>query len=227
VANDEDWEQRIRERAHKIWLEEGQPYGHCEEHWAHAKKQLAEEESAEPETKNIAPLCEISAMKLDNIPITVTALGVEDYSSDGKNIIISVGYEDTERKYSVPVECFYGQPYGHCEEHRAHAEKQLAEEENAEPETKNIAPPCEISAMNQDKIPSAVTALGVEDYSSDGKNIIILVRYEDTERKYAVPVECFYDLIVGLQGLATKSIKSIDTSIQPMVAPKSAEKIEG
>ena len=227
MVSDEDWEQRIRERAHQIWLEEGQPYGHCEEHWAYAKKQLAEEANAESETKRIAPLCELSAMKLDNIPITVTALGVEDYSSDGKNIIISVGYEDTERKYSVPVECFYGQPYGHCEEPGAHAEKQFAEEANAESETKNIAPLCELSAINQDKIPIAVTALGVEDYSSNGKSIIIFVRYEDTERKYSVPVECFYDLVVGLQRLRTKSIKSIDTPIQPVVAPKSAEKIEG
>jgi hypothetical protein len=55
MASDVDREQRIRERAYKIWLEEGQPYGHGNEHWAQAEKQLAEEENAEPETKSDAP----------------------------------------------------------------------------------------------------------------------------------------------------------------------------
>jgi hypothetical protein len=84
--------------------------------------------------------------------------------------------------------------------------------------------------MNQDKIPIAVTALRAEDYSLDGKNITIslTVKYADTERKYSVPVQCFYDLIVDLQRLdANKSTKSIKTSIQPEIAPNAAEKIEG
>ena len=82
--------------------------------------------------------------------------------------------------------------------------------------------------MNQDKIPIGITALRAEDYSSDGKDIIIslAIKYANTERKYSVPVECFYDLIVDLQRLnATKSAKSIEASIQPEAAPNSAEKI--
>jgi hypothetical protein len=55
VASDVDREQHIRERAYEIWLEEGQPYGHSKEHWAEAKKQLAEEKNTEPETKTVAP----------------------------------------------------------------------------------------------------------------------------------------------------------------------------
>ena len=84
----------------------------------------------------------------------------------------------------------------------------------------------EFSAMNQDKIPIAVTALRVEDYSSDGKNIIIslMVKYADTERKYSVPVECFYDVIVDLQRLSgAKNTKSIDASVEPAVALDTAE----
>jgi hypothetical protein len=84
--------------------------------------------------------------------------------------------------------------------------------------------------MSEDKIPISATALRAEDYSSDGKNIIIslTIKYARTERKYSVPVECFYDLIVDLQRLnATKDAKSIETSIQLEVASNSAEKIEG
>jgi hypothetical protein len=56
--------------------------------------------------------------------------------------------------------------------------------------------------MNQDKIPITVTTLRVQDYSSDGKNIIISlkVKYADTERRYSVPVECFYDVVVTCNG---------------------------
>jgi hypothetical protein len=84
--------------------------------------------------------------------------------------------------------------------------------------------------MNEDKIPISVTALRAEDYSSNGKNIIIslTVKYTNTERMYSVPVECFYDLITDLRRLnATSGTTSIDTSIQPAVGPNSTEKIEG
>jgi hypothetical protein len=83
--------------------------------------------------------------------------------------------------------------------------------------------------MNQDKIPIGVTALRAENYSSDGKDIIIslAIKYANTERKYSVPVECFYDLIVDLQRLnATKGSKPIEVFIQPGAATKSAKKIE-
>ena len=55
MTSDVDQEQRVRERAYKIWLEEGKPHGHSKEHWAQAEKQLAEEENVEPETKGVAP----------------------------------------------------------------------------------------------------------------------------------------------------------------------------
>ena len=84
--------------------------------------------------------------------------------------------------------------------------------------------------MNQNKIPIGVTTLRAEDYSSDGKDIIIslAIKYADAERKYSVPVECLHDLIVDLQRLnATKGGKSIETCIQPEAAQNSAKQIEG
>jgi Protein of unknown function (DUF2934) len=55
VMSDVDREQRIRERAYKIWLEAGQPDGHSKEHWSEAEKQLAEEDNADPENKTVTP----------------------------------------------------------------------------------------------------------------------------------------------------------------------------
>lgn len=47
-------------------------------------------------------------MSLDSVPIDVTALRAKDYTSDGKNIIISLGTRSsTEQTLSVPVECLY------------------------------------------------------------------------------------------------------------------------
>jgi len=81
--------------------------------------------------------------------------------------------------------------------------------------------------MKQDKvIPISVIALRAEDYSPDGKNVIISLttKYSTTERKYSVPVECFYDLIVDLQRLnAPTGATPIETSSQPADAPEPAE----
>jgi hypothetical protein len=55
VANDEEREQRIRERAYQIWLDEGQPDGRDKEHWEQAEKQIAEKKEAKPENKSGAP----------------------------------------------------------------------------------------------------------------------------------------------------------------------------
>lgn len=41
----DDLEQRIRERAYKIWLDEGQPEGRAQEHWEIAKLAIAEEDA--------------------------------------------------------------------------------------------------------------------------------------------------------------------------------------
>ena len=81
--------------------------------------------------------------------------------------------------------------------------------------------------MNQDKIiPISVIALRAEDYSPDGKFIVISLttKYSSAERKYSVPIECFHDLILDLQRLnAAASTMSNETCIQPTVAPNPAE----
>lgn len=48
-------------------------------------------------------------MNQDKLPISVVALKAEGYSTNGRNIIISltVKFLGTKRKYSVPIECFY------------------------------------------------------------------------------------------------------------------------
>lgn len=43
-----DIDERIRERAHRIWLEEGRPEGRAAEHWAAARHQI-EAEVASPQ----------------------------------------------------------------------------------------------------------------------------------------------------------------------------------
>ncbi len=55
MANDEERQQPIRERAYQIWLDEGQPDGHDKEHWEQAEKQIAEEKEAESGDKSVAP----------------------------------------------------------------------------------------------------------------------------------------------------------------------------
>ena len=81
--------------------------------------------------------------------------------------------------------------------------------------------------MSEDKtIPISIIALRADDYSPDGKNIIIALttKYSTAERKYSVPVECFHDLIVDLQRLsAAASATSIETPIQPAVTPNPAD----
>jgi hypothetical protein len=84
--------------------------------------------------------------------------------------------------------------------------------------------------MSQDKPPISVNALLAEDYSTDGNHIIIslTVKFLGKKRKYSVPVKCFYDFIASLQRLnAMNGTKYTYSSIQSVVNPKSAEKIEG
>ena len=81
--------------------------------------------------------------------------------------------------------------------------------------------------MSQDQItPISVIALRANEYSSDGKSVIISLttKYSTADRTYSVPVECFHDLIVDLQRLnATAGATSIETSIQPAVAANPAD----
>ena len=60
--------------------------------------------------------------------------------------------------------------------------------------------------MNEEEkqnIPITVVALRAESYTATGDSIIVSLRtkYSTAERKYSVPVECFYDLIVDLRRL--------------------------
>ena len=41
-----DKETRIRERAYRIWQEEGEPAGKAEEHWDKARRQVEDEDGA-------------------------------------------------------------------------------------------------------------------------------------------------------------------------------------
>jgi len=38
------YEERVRQRAHDIWVGEGKPDGRADEHWALAREQISEEE---------------------------------------------------------------------------------------------------------------------------------------------------------------------------------------
>jgi hypothetical protein len=86
----------------------------------------------------------------------------------------------------------------------------------------------EFSEMNQDEtVPVSIVALRADAYSSDGKNVIISLKtkFSTAERKYSVPLECFYDLIVDLQRLnASTDARSSKPSIQPAVPPNPATK---
>jgi hypothetical protein len=48
---DEAIQRRIRERAHRIWIEEGRPEGRDKEHWELAKLAVAEEDGQQSRLK--------------------------------------------------------------------------------------------------------------------------------------------------------------------------------
>jgi hypothetical protein len=84
--------------------------------------------------------------------------------------------------------------------------------------------------MNQDKaVPVSIVALRADAYSPDRKNVIISLKtkFSTAERKYSVPLECFYDLIVDLQRLNDSTdAGSSEPSTQSAVAPKPAEHVD-
>jgi hypothetical protein len=41
---DEELQRRIRERAHRLWEQEGKPEGRADEHWEQARTELADDE---------------------------------------------------------------------------------------------------------------------------------------------------------------------------------------
>ena len=81
--------------------------------------------------------------------------------------------------------------------------------------------------MSQDDtVPVSIIALRADAYSADGKNVIISLKtkFSTAERKYSVPIECFYDLIVDLQRLnASKEATSTEPCTQPTGTPSLAE----
>jgi len=75
----------------------------------------------------------------------------------------------------------------------------------------------------EENLPVSVIALRAEGYSTDGSSVVISLRtkFSGAERKYSIPLECFYDLIVDLQRL--NASKSNDPSLQPDEPQMAAE----
>ncbi|TSE05078.1 DUF2934 domain-containing protein [Mesorhizobium intechi] len=51
----DDRQERIRNRAHQIWQEEGQPAGHHERHWHQAAADIDREDAGKPPAAKKAP----------------------------------------------------------------------------------------------------------------------------------------------------------------------------
>ena len=51
----DDYQQRVRERAHEIWVREGKPEGRAEDHWNLAREEVSEAEGIEDTLKPIEP----------------------------------------------------------------------------------------------------------------------------------------------------------------------------
>ena len=56
MADERDMEERIRERAFHIWIQEGRPEGRDKEHWELAKAQIAAEEQQSADQGEKAPI---------------------------------------------------------------------------------------------------------------------------------------------------------------------------
>jgi hypothetical protein len=54
-AAQEELERRIRDRAYRIWLDEGQPDGKYLDHWLRAKREVEEEEAIIKGTEELRP----------------------------------------------------------------------------------------------------------------------------------------------------------------------------
>lgn len=49
----DEYERRVRQRAHEIWLQEGKPDGRADAHWALAREEVATEENIETTLKPV------------------------------------------------------------------------------------------------------------------------------------------------------------------------------
>jgi Protein of unknown function (DUF2934) len=59
MEKDTETEQRIRERAYQIWIEEGRPTGRDKEHWARAEQELSETTERGPPLQPDQPVGEV------------------------------------------------------------------------------------------------------------------------------------------------------------------------
>jgi hypothetical protein len=76
-----------------------------------------------------------------------------------------------------------------------------------------------------DRNPISVIALRADDFSPDGRHVIISLatKFSATERVYSVPVECLRDLVLDLRRLnAAASVIPIGPPGQPADASPSA-----
>jgi hypothetical protein len=55
MRQDEDREQRIRERAFQLWIEDGRPFGKAEEHWERARVEIEGQKDKSGETVATPP----------------------------------------------------------------------------------------------------------------------------------------------------------------------------
>jgi len=72
TSNYDAYEQRVRRRAHEIWVREGKPEGRADAHWALAREEISEEEGieatlkpnplVEPEGPDAEPLLAVEGM---------------------------------------------------------------------------------------------------------------------------------------------------------------------
>ena len=66
----------------------------------------------------------------------------------------------------------------------------------------------------------AATAMRADEYSEDGKSIIISLKtkYSEAERRYSVPVECLGDLLMDLKRLHAPADAGSSSEAAPVPA---------
>lgn len=60
---DHDHQERIRQRAHEIWENEGRPEGRDADHWTQAEQELREQSAENPAGEQAQPAAEAMAPK--------------------------------------------------------------------------------------------------------------------------------------------------------------------
>jgi hypothetical protein len=65
MTDDTGMEQRVRERAFQIWIEEGKPQGRDKDHWQRAQQELAAHESPPLQPEPIGQIKSAAARTID------------------------------------------------------------------------------------------------------------------------------------------------------------------